>query len=132
MTAYLAGLALVGFWPTPVDRPILGTLSAALKYLHGLGVPGWVNYHLVEYSANVAMFIPLGILAAIALPTKSWWSLAVMGMMASLFVELGQLMFTPTRFTSLGDIVTNTCGAAIGITSARVVARISATKLQKA
>lgn len=132
MTAYLAGLALVGFWPVPVDKPILGTLSTALKYLHGLGVPSWVNYHFVEASANVAMFIPLGILAAMALPAKPSWFLATIGLLASLGMELGQFLFFSARYSSPVDVVTNTCGAVIGITSARLLARTGAWKLAKA
>ncbi|BCW64210.1 VanZ family protein [Arthrobacter sp. StoSoilB22] len=131
VTAYLAGLALVGFWPTPVDKPILGTLSRVLKYVHRLGVPDWIDYHFIEASANVAMFIPLGILAALPLPTKPWWYLAAIGLLASLCMEFGQLVFISARFSSLVDVVTNTCGAVIGIASARLLARIGAPKLAK-
>jgi VanZ family protein len=125
LTAYLAGLAIVGFWPTPVDKPIFARLSAVLKYLHGHGVPAWFDYHFVEASANVAMFVPLGILAAMALPTKTWWRLAAIGLLASLCMEVGQLLFISARFSSALDVVMNTCGAVIGITSPRLLTRIA-------
>jgi len=126
--AYLVGLAFVGFWPAPVDKPISHTLTAALKYLHGLGMPGWLDYHFVEASANVAMFIPLGIVAAKALPNKPWWQLAAIGLMASVCMELGQLLFFTARFSSLTDIVTNTFGGVVGIMSARLVPQTGAQK----
>lgn len=132
LTAHLAGLALVGFWPTPVDKPVLGTLTTVLKHLHGVGVPRWIDYHFVESSANVVMFIPLGFLAAMAFPTKPWWHLAAIGLAASLCMEFGQLLFISARYSSVADVVTNTCGAVIGITSARLLARIKASKPAKA
>lgn len=114
LTVYIAVLAIVGFWPTPVDKPLHGFLEAALKYLHSHGVPGWFNYHLIEASANVAMFIPFGILIAMALPAKAWWQLASLGLMTSTCMELGQLLFIAARFASLTDVVTNTLGTVIG------------------
>ena len=132
LTAYLAAVAVVGFWPTPVDKPIFGTLTAALKYLHRHGAPGWFNYHFVESSANVAMFIPLGILAAMALPAKPWWQLAAIGLAASLCMEVGQLLIIAARFASPLDVVMNTCGAVIGIGSARLLTRVTRPKPAKA
>lgn len=120
LTVYLAALAIVGFWPTPVDKPIHGTLDAMLKYLHSHGVPPWFEYHFVEASANVAMFIPFGILIALALPSKTWWQLASIALVTSTCMELGQLLFLAARYASLVDVVTNTVGAVIGISVVRL------------
>jgi len=121
LTTYLAGLALVGFWPVPVDKPIQNRLATVLNYLHEVGVPRWVNYQFVEASANVAMFIPLGVLVAMALPTRPWWLLFGIGLLASFFMELGQLLFIAARFASLTDIVTNALGGLIGICCVRLI-----------
>lgn len=129
LSTYLAGLGTVGFWPTPVDKPIHGALTAALKYLHARGVPGWVDYRLIEASANVAMFIPFGVLAAMALPNRAWWQLIGVGLMASICMELGQLLFISARFASPVDVVTNTVGASLGIIGARLLARSNAPRL---
>ncbi|MFJ4226063.1 VanZ family protein [Paenarthrobacter nicotinovorans] len=123
LTAYLAGLALVGFWPTPVDRPIQGTLASVLAYLHRFGAPIWFDYRFVEASANVAMFVPLGILAAVVLPARSWWQLAGIGLLTSICMELGQLLLISSRYASFLDVVTNSVGAVIGILSVRLFAR---------
>lgn len=132
MASYIVGLALVGFWPTPVDQPIYGELAAVLRYLHRAGVPMWFDYHVVEASANVAMFIPFGFLTRMALPAKAWWQVAGIGFLASTFMELGQLLFLTARFSSLLDVVTNTLGAVIGIASARLLLRRSAQEATKA
>ena len=120
--AYLIGLAVVGFWPTPVDKPIQGTIASVLRHLQGLGLPGWFDYHFVEASANLAMFIPFGILIAMVLPHRAWWWLAGLALLASSCMELGQLLFVTNRFPSPVDVVTNTLGAVIGIIAARVTA----------
>jgi glycopeptide antibiotics resistance protein len=71
-------------------------------------------------------------LATLALPTKSWWYLASIGLAASLCMELGQLLFLSARFSSPIDVVTNTCGAVLGIVSSRLTARIRRPKSVKA
>ncbi|MDD7835640.1 VanZ family protein [Paenarthrobacter sp. AB444] len=129
---YLGGLSLIGFWPTPVDRPIQGTLASVLGFLHGFGAPSWFDYHFVEASANVAIFVPLGILASLALPTKSWWQLAGIGLLASTCMELGQLLFISSRYASYLDVVTNSFGAVTGILSTRLVVRLRNAREAKA
>ncbi|MFJ4267052.1 VanZ family protein [Paenarthrobacter nicotinovorans] len=125
LTTYLAGLTLIGFWPTPVDRPIHGTLASILAFLHRFGAPSWFDYHFVEASANVVMFVPLGILSAIVLPEKRWWQLAGIGLLASTCMEAGQLLFISSRYPSYLDIVTNSLGAVMGVLSARLAVRLS-------
>ncbi|KIC69481.1 teicoplanin resistance protein VanZ [Pseudarthrobacter phenanthrenivorans] len=107
-------LALIAFWPSPVDQPIQGQLVRGLYLLHRQGVPTWVNYAAIEAAANIAIFIPLGIVSSLAFPAKLWWQLAALGMLVSGCIELGQLLFLHDRFATLSDVVTNTAGAALG------------------
>ncbi|MHC8608831.1 VanZ family protein [Paenarthrobacter ureafaciens] len=123
MAAYLACLAVVGFWPTPVDKPIQGTLASVLRYLHDHGVPGWVNYKFVEASANITLFIPFGILIAMSVPGMKWWRLVALGALASMCIELGQLLFMAARFDTFMDILMNTLGALIGVALVRLILR---------
>ena len=120
LIAYLAGLAIVGFWPTPVDKPIQGTLSAFFIYIHNHGFPAWLDYQVVESTANVAMFIPLGLLIALALSQKAWWLQAGFGALVSTCLELGQMLFLTARYPSLVDVVTNSLGCLIGIVLCRM------------
>ncbi|BAS10602.1 conserved hypothetical protein [Arthrobacter sp. Hiyo4] len=110
----LVPLALVAFWPSPVDEPVQGELASVLRFLHVHGIPAWFNYQFVEASANVALFIPLGAVTALAYPKKYWWHIAIFGLMVSVCIELGQLLFLHNRFASLLDLVTNAGGAVIG------------------
>ncbi|VXC66358.1 membrane hypothetical protein [Arthrobacter sp. 9V] len=106
-----------------MDKPIYGGLAAALRYLHGVGVPRWFDYHFVEAAANVAMFIPFGFLARMAWPANAWWHVVGWGLLASTCLELGQSLFLTARFSSLLDVVTNTFGAVVGVAGASLVLR---------
>ena len=115
--ALFALVALVGvitFWPTPVDRPVSGVLSLLLRSLHEAGLPQWIGYSAVESGANVVMFVPLGALIAVIAVPALWWSSGVLGLLASLMIEFGQMLLLPERFASPLDLATNTAGALLG------------------
>lgn len=112
--AMLLPLSLVAFWPSPVDQPIEGQLSETLRFLHAHGIPNWFSYKFVEAAANVALFIPLGMVSALAFPEKRWWRIGALGLLISGCMEAGQLLFLHNRFASPLDLVTNTVGTVIG------------------
>jgi VanZ family protein len=122
--AFLGILALIGFWPSPVDEPVQGKLSAALEFLHDHGIPGWFNYVFVEAAANVVLFVPVGIVATLAFPDKPWWRIAALGLVVSGCMELGQQVFLSSRVASPLDLVTNTAGGVLGIALARALLRV--------
>lgn len=107
-------LALIAFWPSPLDQPIQGQMAQALQFLHHYGIPSWLSYGLVEASANVALFIPIGFVSSLAFPKKPWWRISALGVLVSGCIELGQLLFLHERFASPVDLVTNASGAVIG------------------
>lgn len=112
---YLAAVLFVVFWPVPVDRPVQGTLDRALAWLHARGVPGWFNYGLVEWLANVVMFVPWGALGAVIAAPRRWWLVAVSALLASTVIETAQLVLLDARFASGADVAANTLGALVGI-----------------
>lgn len=114
LIAMLGPLALIAFWPSPVDAPVQGQLATALRFLHTHGMPAWCNYTFVEGSANLGLFIPFGIVGVLAFADKHWWQVGALGLMISGCMELGQLLFLHNRFASPVDLVTNTAGAVIG------------------
>ncbi|WP_156372463.1 VanZ family protein [Arthrobacter sp. Leaf337] len=115
----LVPLALVAFWPSPVDQPVQDHLAVFLFVIHALGIPGWVNYAFVEATANVLLFVPLGAVASLAFPRKRLWQLGAFGLVVSGCMELGQQLFLHDRFASPLDLVTNTAGCVIGALAAR-------------
>ncbi|WP_442961028.1 VanZ family protein [Pseudarthrobacter sp. J64] len=114
LAAYCVCLALIGFWPTPVDRPAAGTLADLFRFLHSNGVPHWINYNFVEFSANILLFVPFGLLVAMVSPTRRWWMAVVLGFVISLGLETAQYALLSERYPSGLDVLANTTGASLG------------------
>lgn len=110
--AYSAVVAVVVGWPTPVDAGAHGSLTTLLAALHGAGVPGWIDYDLVERAANVLMFVPLGLL--VTRVTGRWWAGVLVPAALSGAAELTQHLVRPERVATWTDLATNTSGAVLG------------------
>jgi len=121
LVAMAVPLALIAFWPSPVDKPVSGQLSTVLIFLHRHGLPAWINYSFVEASANVVLFMPVGLAAALSFPSKRWWQIGAFGLLVSGCIELGQLLFLQDRFAAVSDVITNTIGAVLGAALASVL-----------
>lgn len=107
LVVYFLLLALIAFWPTPVDR-------AAGSFLLWLGrVAPALNYTRVEFGANILLFIPFGLLVAQVLRARRYLAVAL-GFLASIGIELVQWLALPARTPSIYDVLANTIGAALG------------------
>ena len=111
--AYVALLAVVGFFPSPVDRPIDAPLSRIIQWCgqHGLG---FISYAHVEFGANIALFVPLGMLIAMLFGPRRWWRAPVICFVATVIIELGQRVLLPQRVASISDVIANTIGGILG------------------
>lgn len=112
--AYGVGVVLIGFWGTPVDSgayPLIIRLVAAAQRR---GAPGWFGYDMIESLANVAFFVPLGLLVVLLAGARWWWAGAGAGLLVSATIETGQALFLPARFATIDDVVANTMGAVLG------------------
>ncbi|MDQ0574570.1 VanZ family protein [Agromyces albus] len=114
LVIYGALTAVVGFFPTPVDRGAAPLIWRALAALHRRGVPDWFNYDFIEFGANIALFVPFGALAVFATGRRRVWLAVLAGAGASVVIELGQSLLLPARFPSALDVLANTIGTVIG------------------
>ncbi|WP_458111762.1 VanZ family protein [Arthrobacter sp. R1-13] len=115
LVAYFAALAIIGYWPTPVDEPARDALEDFFEWLHQSGAPRWLSYQLLEAGANVLLFIPVGALCVAAFRRNRWFQNVAIGVMVSASMELGQFLFLDRRDPSPQDLVTNTTGTVTGI-----------------
>lgn len=132
LVAMVCVALLVTLWPTPVDRDLRGLLAVAIDRMHSAGVPGWVGYNLLEFVANVLMFVPVGFfvgLLVLAAPGVTGWRAVWCGIVAlaiplalSVAVECAQLLL-PERHSTLADVVANTLGGWAGVGLAAVIRR---------
>lgn len=112
--AYGVAVLLIGFWRTPVDASSRTWLDAAIDHAHRLGAPTWFGYEVVESLANVAFFVPLGLLVVLFAGARWWWAGALAGLVLSAAIETGQALFLPARYATLDDVLANTIGATVG------------------
>jgi glycopeptide antibiotics resistance protein len=111
---YAAFVLLVTLWPTTVDKGLDPYIDRLLAKLWTKGVPTFVDYSFIEFSANVVFFVPVGFLLALIVSYRFWWVAVVGGAAFSVSIETAQRLFLPGRVADLGDVLANTTGAVIG------------------
>lgn len=108
-------LAFVVFWPSPVDQTVEGLLERVIQELHERGVPGFIDYEFIEFTANIALFIPVGIFFGLLVPLR-WWPVALLlGPALSGTIELIQKYLLDQRYSSIYDVIANSIGSTIGV-----------------
>lgn len=112
LTVYLAAMAVVTLTPSPVDKGYESTISRLLKLMHA---PEWFGYAQLEFSANVAMFVPLGFLFGLAFARRARWFALIVSPVLSVIIELTQATLLPERYPTLSDVIANSLGGTIGV-----------------
>jgi glycopeptide antibiotics resistance protein len=113
--AYVSALALVGLWKTPVDRNVAVVDLAPVAWMTDrLGLQPWQGYALVEFTANIALFVPLGVLLLLWWRHRGWLHATAVAFGTSLTIEVLQQLLRPERYASASDVVANTLGGAVG------------------
>ena len=115
---YLIALAWIVLTPSEVAGQATGIVTVFTRALQTLGVPFGIGYPLLEFTANIVLFVPFGALALVALPLRapsrvSALAIIATGCLASIAIELAQLL-VPGRVSALSDVIANTLGTAAG------------------
>jgi glycopeptide antibiotics resistance protein len=111
---YVVVVLVVTLWPTTVDRGLDPYIERLLEKLWSKGVPTFVDYGFIEFSANIVFFVPVGFLLGLLFPYGLWWLAVVGGGLLSASVETAQGLFLPGRVSSIEDVIANTTGAVVG------------------
>ena len=120
LAAYTTAMVLVLGWPTPTT-PVVDTLAVVSHQVQAVGASGWLNDSQLEFLANIALFMPFGLLVTALLRRGSWWAAVLMGFGFSLTAELTQLLVLPQRSGTVSDVVANTLGTMLGAAIAAAV-----------
>jgi glycopeptide antibiotics resistance protein len=120
--AYLVVLALIVFLPAREAGRLTGVVGWLALQVGKLGIPVDPAYVVLEFTANIVLFLPFGLLATIAYPRLRPVLVIAIGFASSVVIELVQLAI-PSRYATVSDVIANTVGAAIGCLAAVAVAR---------
>lgn len=113
LVPYLVALALIVFLPARDAGRVTGIVGWAADLVAMWGVPREPAAIVFEFLANVALFVPFGLLVSTAASKWSPWTIIGLGCLVSITIELVQLGI-PSRFATVPDVIANTAGAAIG------------------
>lgn len=120
---YLLAVAWITLSPQPQDSAQNHFIRDAIAAVAQVPGFGWVTYDGVEFTANIAMFVPMGVLFTLLLGLRRWWLALLIGIAATCAIELTQQLL-PTRYSDPRDIVANSLGALVGIGIVAVLARV--------
>lgn len=115
--ALVGYLLFVGFsvWmPARVSSRVTGLVGVVAGWVADAGIAEYRPAAVVlEVLANVALFVPIGLLLAVAWPRWGLWRIVLIGAALSIVIETGQ-SFLPSRFPTVSDVLANTTGTLLG------------------
>jgi VanZ family protein len=99
--------------PRPVDEGLIPWLRWVLAGM-SRHLPGRFEYEFVELASHVALFVPLGILAVVALGRRMAWLAVLVVLGVGVLVEYGPTLLGSDHSPSRLDLLMNALGTVIG------------------
>jgi hypothetical protein len=110
----IAGGALVLLWPAPVDRLLGGSSHGLLDRVRAGGLSGVFRYGMLEFGANILLFVPLGFVLALVMPQGRRWMAPTLCVAGSFAAEFTQSVSRPDRLADPTDVLANSIGGLLG------------------
>lgn len=107
LTIYGVILTLIALWPSPVDQNAGPFLRAVGRVIPPLTVAR------IEFSANILLFVPLGLLLMLILRRR--YLVLPIAIVVTVAIESAQGLLLDRRTPSMLDIIANTAGACLGM-----------------
>ncbi|WP_022881779.1 VanZ family protein [Gryllotalpicola ginsengisoli] len=117
---YLAGVAWITLGPQPLDNHQQEWVYRLLVFARRVTEYRWprlseqLTYAHVEFAANIAMFIPVGVFFVLLLGRRLWWAAILLCFGMTLAIEAAQ-RYIPGRVSDVRDLESNGLGAIIGV-----------------
>ncbi|WP_313357700.1 VanZ family protein [Microbacterium sp.] len=123
LVPYTVALALIVWLPATAASKVTGVVFRFARFVSAhTDISLTTSYAVFEFLANIALFVPLGLLLVAAFPRANAWVVLLIGYSASATIELVQTLL-PSRYPTLSDVIANALGTAIGCLIARVFVR---------
>ena len=117
---YLAFVAWLTLTPQPIDADRQQLIVRVLDAVHRRGYLESVDYDRLEFLANIALFVPVGVFLLILFGARFWWLAGVGSFALTFAIESAQTQI-PGRVSDERDLVANTLGGLIGVAVALVL-----------
>ncbi|MGK9146843.1 VanZ family protein [Plantibacter flavus] len=129
--AYLALVGFVTLAPRPFDGSTESFVYRVLGVLERSDATSWITYDRLEFGANIAMFVPIGVFFLLLLGRSRWWLAVLFAAALTVGIEAAQLMI-PGRVSDPRDLIANSTGAVGGVITGLVLTAGRARRLQTA
>jgi glycopeptide antibiotics resistance protein len=114
LTAYVAIIGFITLTPRD-DSKNSAVVDAVLEFLDRHEATAWMTFSVLERSANLLLFLPLGVLLIATLGRGRWMPAVAVGLGYSVFIESCQALLLTGRVADPLDIVMNGVGTAVGV-----------------
>ncbi|MCU1406627.1 MAG: VanZ family protein [Glaciihabitans sp.] len=128
---YLGFVGYITLGPQPLDDRANSFLWRALTVFGRHDSTQWITYDRVEFGANIAMFVPIGLFFLLLFGRRLWWLAVIFGIGLTLGIEFIQL-FLPNRVSDPRDLIANSSGAFIGVIVGLVLTAGKARRIRRA
>lgn len=128
--AYLGVVGWVTLGPQPFDSGSDSLIWRILGVFSRHSLTSWVTYDGVEFSANIAMFVPVGVFFLLLLGRRRWWLAILIGVALTIAIESAQV-FLPTRVPDVRDLLANSVGTTLGVVIGLVLTAQKARQLRE-
>ena len=122
LPVYLVVLGVIVFSPSDEATNAPGLIAWLFDRVDELQASFAPAYVALEFVANIALFVPFGVLVRLAFARPPWWAILLLGFATTLTIEIVQATL-PTRFSTASDVIANTAGTALGVLAVRLVSR---------
>ncbi|WP_110183459.1 VanZ family protein [Nocardioides solisilvae] len=117
---YLVFVGWLTLTPDALGERETRLANRLLDALHRRGIAESVDYARLEFLANIALFVPVGMFLLLLFGAGGWWLAAVSSFLMTAFIETAQRQI-PGRVPDERDLLANTVGGLIGIGVALVL-----------
>lgn len=128
--AYLGVVAFITLLPQPPQPAANSVFRMALAFFANYPESRWLTYQRLEFSANVLMFVPIGLFFLLLFGRKWWFVSVLAGVALTVTIEFVQ-RYIPGRVSDVSDIIANSTGTFVGVAVALIVTTPAALRLRR-
>jgi VanZ like family len=117
---YLLFVAWLTLTPQPITAPEQDLILRVLAELHERGYVLWLDFDRLEFLANIALFVPIGMFLVLLAGSRQWWLALLACFALTAFIETVQRDI-PGRVSDGRDLLANSTGGVIGVLLALIL-----------